>query len=216
MSWPSKFLFTPCNVEVSSFSLQDSLIDPYFQGILNGIYKSYGSQCVPKGSLELISEENQIKVVCHPCSTGHHRHTILAGAKAKALSNLKAHLTRTSHTTAAGRWLWAKTAKTESDGDQTGENVTTEMARVEKALPGAYRLVYNKGSKVTLAKICCHICSKLLSLFPERGEVCQNAEVHANVHIKENKHVPNKRKQASLVEFVQISKREKKAETSPL
>ena len=160
-------------------------------------------------------EEGELKVICHPCSTTNKRHAILTGPKTKALSNVKAHLTRDRHKHSAKDWTKQIDKKCHSETTLANhEMVEIEMAKVEKEYPGLYRQVYNKNSSAKSAKMSCHICNALLSLFPERGNVIQNARTHASVHGDMKGGNDCKRKQTSLDMFMTKTPKRRKTDNS--
>ena len=197
----------------SSSRSSSEVVDPYFRKVLDSIYKRFGA---PKDSLQLVSEDGAVKVVCHPCSTALKKHAIIAGAKTKALSNLKAHLTRTNHRLAAKQWAARKEMHAPGRQEKSGvsdsqthkDKVNTQMATVEMEHPGAYRLIYTEGANSSTAKVCCLTCNKLMSLFPEHGSVLNNVRAHID-----RKHGAGKedqtKKQTCLDKFVTVFKEPK-------
>ena len=160
-------------------------------------------------------EEGEMKVICHPCSTSNKRHAILTGPKTKSLSNVKAHLARDRHKDSAKDWTKQVDKKSLSENSLANhEIVDVEMAKVEKEFPGLYRQIYNKNSSAKSAKLSCHTCNALLSLFPERGNVIQNARTHTSMHGDMKGKEDCKRKQTSMDMFMSKTPKRRKTDDS--
>jgi hypothetical protein len=163
---------------------------------------------VPLDSMELVQRNDQVEVLCKPCSKDGKMKYINPGTKEKAFTSVKAHVKRSSHLTNVKRWTEKKpstnTSSPKGEDDQN-EKVQTEMAKLEMEFPGIYSLVYTSGKQHSTAMFRCFTCNQLLCLFPERGSVVANASQHAKNHATTSRGV---KRQGSLDNFFQVTKKQ--------